>query len=165
MARRLALAAVIALVPEQSLLQPQLVSVVLFGSIVAQLIVQPYSRAVENVLEVASLSMLLVTYNVATAMDNYGWNEMESSWQNQTAASIVLLVLNILMILAFLAALGWPYVAALGRAVRRLLRLPVVPAPNAGHLDHDLREEISVLREEISHLRTEITQLRRRHAS
>src|SRR3989338_9097413 len=45
MARRLALAAVIALVPEQSLLQPQLVSVVLFGSIVAQVVVQPYSRA------------------------------------------------------------------------------------------------------------------------
>jgi hypothetical protein len=159
--RRLLLAGVLALVPEQSLLQPQLVSTVLFTSILVHIAVQPNKRWVENALEILSLSMLMVTYSVATAQDSCGWGEIEDRWDDKLPASIILLVLNALMVCAFLAALGWPYIAALLRSVRRVLRIQESTPPSHS-ADVDLTRINAHLREDNVRLSAELHLLRRR---
>jgi hypothetical protein len=153
MLRRFVLAAVLALVPARSLLQPHLVSLTLGLAVLVQVIMAPYERAVENSIEIASLLVLLVTYNVSTALDSFGWNSAESNWANENLTSNFILVVNVLMVLAFLLALGWPYVAAFGRVLRRVLRARSAPTVD---------EEVTVLRVENSRLRDENKLLRHR---
>jgi hypothetical protein len=153
LARRLLLAAALALVPEEYLLRPQLVSAILALSIIVHLYVQPYERAVENVLEIVSLSVLMVTFSTNIAQESDG----SDAWENQLALAL-LLGMNVLVVCAFLGALGWPYISALLRAGRRLLRLP----ERSSHAADDLRSENATTRMNVARLEAELSTLRGR---
>lgn len=105
--RRLALAALISLVPVGSPFQASGVFFVLVASLACQYYLQPYSTPSENVVEEIGLISLLLTYGIQKSVQIENSQSQDTSIQMLVAITLVFHILVILTMIVFLFRRAW----------------------------------------------------------